>query len=53
MDTVQFPRLLSESYAVLTTDQVNEIAVHMDLTPGQVRYLFHRAEMVFDFMKSL
>jgi hypothetical protein len=49
---VQFPRLLTEVAAVLTTEQYKEIALSMDLTLDDVTDLFERAERVWDNIKA-
>jgi hypothetical protein len=48
---IQFPRLLAESAAVLTTEQYKEIAQSMDLTLEEVTSLFERAELVWNEIK--
>jgi len=49
---IQFTRLLAEVNAVLTSEQVTELAASMDLSEMLVRSLFVRAELAFDRLKD-
>lgn len=51
-DDIQFPRLAAEAYAVLTPEQIGEMAASMDLPRERVVELFERAEAEFERIKS-
>ena len=51
-DSIQFPRLLAEVYALITLEFVKELCHSMDLEAHQVIELFNRATQEFDRIKS-
>ena len=52
-DSIQFPRLLAEIYALgLTPDQVQGLEVSMDLTMHKLFALFARAEAAWERIKQ-
>ena len=51
-DTIQFPRLLAEIWAVGVDDETMEaLCQSMDLSPNRVRQLFRRADGLWEAMK--
>ncbi len=51
-NSIQFPRLLAEVWAVLEYEQYRELAVSMDLSEDEVRSLFQRADEEWEAIKE-
>ncbi len=51
-NSIQFPRLLAEVWAVLEYEQYRELAVSMDLSEDEVRSLFRRADEEWEAIKE-
>ena len=52
-DSIQFPRLLAEIYAVgLTAEQVKDLEASTGLHPREIKALFERAEIKFEAIKK-
>ena len=51
-NNIQFPRLLSEIFAVgLTNEQMDQLCDSMNLTIDDIDELFHRAQSEFDQLR--
>lgn len=52
-DNIQFPRLLSEIFAVgLSKDQIQLISDSMDITPRRLNSLLRRADLAWEKIKA-